>query len=126
MLNPAKGRPHLELWNSCWSAIQSLRPAFSRRDTFMWFATAVVGMMVRSDLLGLTSLIRALNLRPKLYTRCAGTFIAARSSLISSCRGHRAMILKGDEQNSSRGLDPLAELDPLRSRILIPVLIVDR
>jgi hypothetical protein len=33
----------------------------------MWFATALVGMMVRSDLLGLTSLIRALNLRPKLY-----------------------------------------------------------
>ena len=67
MLNPAKGRPHLELWNSCWSALQSLRPAFSRHDTFMWFATALVGMMVRSDLLGLTSLIRALNLRPKLY-----------------------------------------------------------
>jgi hypothetical protein len=67
MLNPAKGRPHLELWNSCWSALQSLRPAFSRHDTFMWFATALVGMMVRSDLLGLTSLIRALNLKPKLY-----------------------------------------------------------
>jgi hypothetical protein len=52
MLNPTKGRPHLELWNSCWDALQSLRPAFSRHDTFMWFATAVVGMMVRSDLLG--------------------------------------------------------------------------
>jgi hypothetical protein len=67
MLNAAKGRPHLELWNSCWDALQSLRPAFSRHDTFMWFATAVVAMMVRSDLLGLTSLIRALNLRPKIY-----------------------------------------------------------
>jgi hypothetical protein len=67
MLNPAKGRPHPELWNSCWSALQSLRPAFSRHGTFMWFATALVGMMVRSDLLGLTSLIRALNLRPKVY-----------------------------------------------------------
>ena len=33
----------------------------------MWFATVVVGMMVRSDLLGVTSIIRALNLRPKLY-----------------------------------------------------------
>jgi hypothetical protein len=67
MLNAAKGRPHLELWNSCWDALQSLCPAFSRHDTFMWFATAVVAMMVRSDLLGLTSLIRALNLRPKIY-----------------------------------------------------------
>ena len=33
----------------------------------MWFATIGVGMMVRSDLLGFTSIIRALNLRPKLY-----------------------------------------------------------
>jgi hypothetical protein len=67
MRNPATARPHLELWNSCWSALQALRPAFSRHDTFLWFATAVVGMMVRSDLLGLTSIIRALNLEPKFY-----------------------------------------------------------
>jgi hypothetical protein len=67
MRNPAKGRPYLQLWDSCWCAIQSLRPAFSRGVTFMWFATVVVGMMVRSDLLGVTSIIRALNLRPKLY-----------------------------------------------------------
>jgi hypothetical protein len=31
-------------------------------------------MMVRSDLLGLTSLIRALNLRPKLYNSLRGHF----------------------------------------------------
>ena len=67
MRNPAKGRPHPQLWDSCWRAIQSLRPAFSRGVTFMWFATVVVGLMVRSDLLGVTSIIRALNLRPKLY-----------------------------------------------------------
>jgi hypothetical protein len=67
MRNPAKGQPHPQLWDSCWRAIQSLRPAFSRGVTFMWFATVVVGMMVRSDLLGVTSTIRALNLRPKLY-----------------------------------------------------------
>jgi hypothetical protein len=67
MRNPAEGRPHAQLWDSCWCAIQSLRPAFSRGITFMWFAAVVVGMMVRSDLLGVTSIIRALNLRPKLY-----------------------------------------------------------
>jgi DDE superfamily endonuclease len=67
MLNPVKGRPHLSLWDSCWSAIQSLRPAFSRQVSFMWFATVVVGLMVRPELLGVTSIIRALNLRPSLY-----------------------------------------------------------
>ena len=61
-----RGRP-LSLWGSLWKGIQPLRPAFSNAITFMWFATVVVGMMVRSDLLGVTSIIRALNLRPKLY-----------------------------------------------------------
>ena len=66
MLKPAKGRP-LSLWESCWSAIQSLRPAFSRQVSFMWFATVVAGLMVRPELRGVTSIIRALNSRPKLY-----------------------------------------------------------
>jgi hypothetical protein len=67
MRNLAEGRPHPQLWDACWNALQSLRPGFSRGTTFMWFATVVVAMMVRSDLLGVTSIIRALNLRPKLY-----------------------------------------------------------
>jgi hypothetical protein len=67
MRNPAEGRPHPQLWDACWNALQSLRPAFSRGGTFMRFATVVIAMMVRSDLLGVTSIIRALNLRPKLY-----------------------------------------------------------
>src|ERR1700745_2394574 len=66
MLKPAKGRP-LSLWESCWSAIQSLRPAFSRQVSFMWFATVVAGLMVRPELRGVTSIIRALNLPAKLY-----------------------------------------------------------
>ena len=67
MRNLAEGRPHPQLWDACWNALQSLRPAFSRGVTFMRFATVVIAMMVRSDLLGVTSIIRALNLRPKLY-----------------------------------------------------------
>jgi len=67
MRNPAKGRPHPQLWDCCWNALQPLRPAFSRGVTFMWFATIVVGMMVRSDLRGVTSIVRALSLRPNHY-----------------------------------------------------------
>jgi hypothetical protein len=63
-----QGRPHLWLWNACWNALQPLRPAFSRQTTtFMWFATIVVGMMVRSELRGVTSIVRALSLRPNHY-----------------------------------------------------------
>ena len=61
-----RGQP-LSLWGSWWNAIQSLRPAFSRLRAFMWFATIVAGMTVRTELLGVTSFVRALNLRPNLY-----------------------------------------------------------
>src|SRR5437868_501566 len=61
-----RGRP-LSLWGSWWNAIQLLRPAFSRLSTFMWFATVVAGMTVRVDLLGVSSIVRALNLQPTFY-----------------------------------------------------------
>ena len=63
----SQGRPHRSLWNACWCAIQPLCTAFSYHATFMWFATIVVGMMVRPELRGVTSIARALNLRPDRY-----------------------------------------------------------
>jgi hypothetical protein len=68
-----RGRP-LSLWGSWWNAIELLRPAFSRLSTFLWFATIVAGMTVRSDMLGVTSIVRALNLRPTLYHRLLAHF----------------------------------------------------
>src|SRR5215813_1121599 len=62
-----QGRPHRTLWNACWCAILPLRAALSYQATFMWFATIVVGIMVRSELRGVTSIVRALNLRPDRY-----------------------------------------------------------
>jgi hypothetical protein len=52
-----------------WDAICLLRPAFSRLRSFMWFATAVAGLTVRTELLGVTSIVRALKLRPALYNK---------------------------------------------------------
>ena len=40
----------------------------------MWFATAVAGLTVRVDVLGVTSIVRALNLRPRLYTKLLDHF----------------------------------------------------
>ena len=57
----------ISLWSSWWKAIQLLRPGFTRLSTFMWFATIVAGLTVRVELLGVTSIVRALNLRPNLY-----------------------------------------------------------
>jgi len=64
----------LSLWGLWWNAMQLLRPAFSRSITFMWFATIVAGMAVRADTLGVTSIVRALNLTPVLYHRLLANF----------------------------------------------------
>src|ERR1700741_2718271 len=64
----------LSLWGSWGDAIELRRPAFSRLSTFLWFATIVAGMTVRADLMGVTSIVRALNLRPALYHRLLAHF----------------------------------------------------
>lgn len=43
------------------------RPCFSRHSAFEWFVTVVVGFMIRSDSLGITSIIRDLSLQPWFY-----------------------------------------------------------
>src|SRR5438105_8622626 len=70
---PDRGQPR-SLWAIWWNAILVLRPAFSRLRTFMWFVTAVTGLTVRLELLGVTSIVRALNLRPRLYTKLLDHF----------------------------------------------------
>jgi len=55
------------LWAIWWNAIVLLRPAFSRESTFMWFSVIVAGLFVRTDMLGVSSIVRALKLRPCFY-----------------------------------------------------------
>ena len=55
----------MSLWMPWWNAIWHLRPAFSRLRSFLWFATAVAGFTVRTELLGVTSLVRALKLEAR-------------------------------------------------------------
>ena len=57
----------MPLWILWWSALQLVRPAFSRLRSFLWFATAVAGFTVRTELLGVSSIVRALKLRRKCY-----------------------------------------------------------
>ena len=57
----------MSLWIAWWNAIWSLRGAFSRLRSFLWFATIVAGFAVRAELLGVTSIVRALKLQPRFY-----------------------------------------------------------
>ena len=64
----------MSLWMPWWNAIWQLRPAFSRLRTFLWFATAVAGFTVRTELLGVTSLVRALKLEARFYNKLVDHF----------------------------------------------------
>jgi len=57
----------MPLWLLWWNALQMLRPAFSRLKTFLWFATTVAGFTVRTEHLGVTSIVRALKLSGACY-----------------------------------------------------------
>jgi hypothetical protein len=59
----------LQLWFQWWSLVRPLRPAFRRTRTFLWFALALLATSVRTDQLGVTSLVRALGLRASCYDR---------------------------------------------------------
>ena len=50
---------------------------FSRKAAFRWFAVTIVGLMVRSDSLGVTSIIRALGIAPHFYESLIHFFHAA-------------------------------------------------
>lgn len=56
--------------------LSCFRPCFSRKAAFAWFVTIVVGFMIRSDTLGVTSVIRDLALDPALYNSMVHFFRA--------------------------------------------------
>src|SRR4051794_8867891 len=47
--------------------LSAFRNCFSRAAAFEWFVVIVVGLMVRTDTLGVTSIIRDLTLDPRHY-----------------------------------------------------------
>ena len=64
----------MKLWIHWCNAIWLLRPACSRLRTFLWFAICVAGLTVRTDLLGVTSIVRALGLHARFYYKLLGHF----------------------------------------------------
>jgi len=55
----------MKIVNDC---LQEFRVCFSRSSTFGWFVIMIVGMILRNDYLGITSVIRELHLNEKHYT----------------------------------------------------------
>jgi hypothetical protein len=62
------------LWNQWWELVSELRPACARTRTFLWMALCLAGMTTRKDLMGVTSIVRALGLVPAGYDRLLDFF----------------------------------------------------
>jgi len=59
----------MKLWAYWYNAVLLLRPACARMRTFLWFVTCLAVMTIRGDLLGVTSIVRALGLKGICYDR---------------------------------------------------------
>jgi len=55
------------MWKDFCGLLSGLRPAFSRKAAYCWFVVVCVGFIVRYDALGVTSIVRALELPPVKY-----------------------------------------------------------
>jgi hypothetical protein len=64
----------MPLWRTWNAAVEALRPACARQATFEWMRIVLMGLCVRADLAGVTSLVRALALRPDRYLRLLSLF----------------------------------------------------
>ncbi len=62
------------LWLYWWQALWMLRPGCSRLSTFLWFSTCVLGLSIRTERLGVTSIVRALGVEAKFYHHLLDNF----------------------------------------------------
>jgi hypothetical protein len=64
----------MQLWLAWWSMVAPLRAACTRTRSFLWLAAALAGLCIRPDLLGVTSIMRALGLTEHCYDRLLDHF----------------------------------------------------
>lgn len=62
------------LWYHWWLLVQPLRQACSRTRTFCWMVLCLMGLSIRPDLRGVSSIVRALGLLPSCYDRLLDFF----------------------------------------------------
>ena len=82
------------LWNHWWTLVCELRSACARTRTFLWMATCLAGMTVRGDLMGVTSIVRALGLLPACYDRLLDFFHSPALDLDKLTRLWRSLVFR--------------------------------
>lgn len=64
----------MQLWIEWWMVVKELRPACSRTNSFLWLVVSLAGICTRCDLAGVSSIMRALGLKPGCYDRLLSFF----------------------------------------------------
>ena len=80
------------LWKVWWELVCELRPACARNRTFLWMGIGLAGMTVRKDLMGVTSIVRALGLLPACYDRLLDFFHSPALDLARLTRAWRTLV----------------------------------
>ena len=81
------------MWNRIEMILTKFKEEFSNRCAFKWFVTIIVGLMIRTDHLGLTSVIRDLFIDPISYDTMI-KFFRANSWNLESVRNRWCKIVK--------------------------------
>src|SRR5258708_20301459 len=84
------------LWNHWGKLVCELRPACARTRTFLWMSLCLAGMTTRKDLLGVTSIVRALGLEPVCYDRLLDFFHSPALDLDKLTRAWCALLFRLD------------------------------
>ena len=66
------GRQRMELWSVWMSVVVQLRPACKRYSTFCWMVVCLMAFSIRPDLMGVSSMVRAIGLKGICYERLLG------------------------------------------------------
>jgi hypothetical protein len=77
-----------------WDLASQLQGACSRTRSFVWMIVCLAGMTVRTDLLGVTSIIRALGLLPQCYDRILDFLHSPALNLDTLTHLWRTLVLK--------------------------------
>ena len=82
------------LWKVWWELVCELQPACVRTRTFLWMVLCLAGMTVRKDLMGVTSIVRALGLVPACYDRLLDFFHSPALDLAKLTRAWRTLVFR--------------------------------
>ena len=82
------------LWRHWWVLVRQLRSACARTRTFLWLAACLAGMTIRTELMGVTSIVRALGLMPICYDRILDFFHSPAVNLGKLTRAWRNLVFK--------------------------------